>query len=146
MTEPAAACVFCAIVRGEADASLVYQDEDTVAFMDIRPVRPGHTLVIPRSHAQLMRELDDSLLRSLWSTAMRVYRAVRGSGLPMDALNVVVADGPAASQEVPHVHVHLVPRSWGDGFGFRFPPSYGHMPDRAVLDAEAERIRAALPA
>ena len=146
MTDPAAACIFCAIVRGDAEASFVYQDEDTVAFMDIRPVQPGHTLVVPRRHAQLMRDLDDSLLQALWSAAMRVYRGIRSSDLPMDGLNLVVADGAAANQEVPHVHVHLVPRSWDDGFGFRFPPGYGRTPERSVLDADAARIRKALAA
>jgi histidine triad (HIT) family protein len=137
-------CIFCAIVREHVEASFVHRDEHTVAFMDIRPVQPGHTLVIPRRHAQYMHQLDDETMRQLWSSAMHVYRAVWRSGIPMDALNLVVADGVAASQEIPHVHVHLVPRSEHDGFGFRFPPGYGTLPPRQELDAQADRIRTAL--
>lgn len=138
-------CAFCAIARGSAEASIVDQDEHTIAFMDIRPVRPGHTLVIPRRHAPLLGDLADGQLAWLWASAMRVYRALRSSEVPMDAVNVVVADGPSAGQEVPHAHVHLVPRSQGDGFGFRFPPGYGAMLPRAELEAMAARIHAALP-
>ena len=138
-------CIFCSIARGRTDVSIVDEDEHTVAFMDIRPVQPGHTLVIPRRHTPLLRDLDDALLQQLWRSAMRVYHALRSSDLRMDALNVMVADGAAAGQEVAHAHVHLVPRTRGDGFGFRFPPGYGAMPPRAQLDVLATRIRGALP-
>jgi len=137
-------CIFCTIVRGNAEASFVDQDEHTIAFMDIRPVQPGHTLVVPRRHAQYLHQFDDTMLEHLWAAAMRVYRAVWLSGIPMEAVNLVVADGAAASQEIPHAHIHLVPRSQDDGFGFRFPAGYGTLPPRAELEALATRIRAAV--
>lgn len=138
-------CIFCRIVHGELPASVVHEDAHTIAFMDIRPVRPGHTLVVPRTHAPLLRDLDDEMRATVWASAMRVYDALRGSDVPMDALNVVVADGPAAGQEVAHSHVHLIPRQAGDGFGFRFPPGYGLVAERDDLDSMAARIRSVPP-
>lgn len=138
-------CIFCRIVHGELPASVVHEDEHTLAFMDIRPVCPGHILVIPRTHAPLLCDLDGELRRIVWASAMRVYDGLRSSDVPMDALNVVVADGTAAGQEVAHAHVHLIPRHTADGFGFRFPPGYGSMAERDDLDTMAARIRLSLP-
>jgi histidine triad (HIT) family protein len=137
--------VFCAIARGEAPAAIVYQDDRALAFMDIRPIQPCHTLVIPRQHAALMKELDDDLMAHVWSVVMKVYRAIRAGDIPHDAVNVLVADGAAAGQEVAHVHVHLIPRSANDGFGLRLPPGGRAQPDRAELERTASLIRAALP-
>lgn len=134
-------CIFCRIARGELPASVVDEDGATLAFMDIRPARPGHTLVIPRSHAPLFRDLDDDARATLWASAMRVYDALRGSDIPMDGVNLIVADGAAAGQEVPHAHVHLIPRQSGDGFGFRRPPESWLIAEREDLDAMASRIR-----
>ncbi len=141
-TSPDAAdCVFCAIIRGDAPATFVHQSRLVVAFMDIRPVQPGHLLVVPRAHATLIPDLDSASLASLWSTAADLNRSLRGTALPVEAVSVYVADGEAAGQEVAHVHVHLIPRRAGDGFGFRFPEGYGAQPSRATLEAIAGRIR-----
>jgi histidine triad (HIT) family protein len=137
-------CIFCAIVRGDAPATFVRQDELVVAFMDIRPVQPGHLLVVPRAHAKLILELNDRLLARLWSVATNLNRALRASPLPVEAVSVYVADGDAAGQEVAHVHIHLIPRRPHDGFGFRFPPGYGTEPSRAQLEAIAAQIRPGL--
>jgi histidine triad (HIT) family protein len=138
-------CIFCAIVRGDAPATFLHQDDLVVAFMDIRPVQPGHLLVVPRAHAKLIPELDDSSLTRLWKVATRLNRALRASTVPLEAVSVYVADGDAAGQEVAHVHIHLIPRRAEDRFGFRFPPGYGHEPERALLDEMAARITAGLP-
>lgn len=135
------ACVFCAIVSGGAPATFLYQDDLVVGFMDIRPVQPGHLLVVPRTHAKLIAELQDSILARMWSVATDLNRALRVSPLPVEAVSVYVADGEAAGQEVAHVHIHLIPRRADDRFGFRFPPGYGVQPARAALEAIAEQIR-----
>jgi histidine triad (HIT) family protein len=138
-------CIFCAIVRGDAPATFLHQDDLVVAFMDISPVQPGHLLVVPRAHAKLIPELDDSSLTRLWKVATQLNRALRASTVPLEAVSVYVADGDAAGQEVAHVHIHLIPRRAEDRFGFRFPPGYGHEPERALLDEMAARITAGLP-
>ena len=140
-----ATCVFCAIVSGGAPATFIHQDELVVAFMDIRPVQPGHLLVVPRMHAQLVPELDDAILARMWSVATDLNRALRASALPVEAVSVYVADGEAAGQEVAHVHIHLIPRHAHDGFGFRFPAGYGAQPARTALEAIAEQIRSGVP-
>jgi diadenosine tetraphosphate (Ap4A) HIT family hydrolase len=137
-------CIFCAIVSGDAPATFVHQDELVVAFMDTRPVQPGHVLVVPRAHAKLIPELDDHILANLWSVATELNRALRASRLPVEAVSVYVADGDAAGQEVAHVHIHLIPRQARDGFGFRFPPGYGNEPGRAELETIAAQIRPGL--
>ncbi|HEX6538414.1 MAG TPA: HIT domain-containing protein [Candidatus Dormibacteraeota bacterium] len=134
-------CMFCRIAHSELPASVVYEDDATLAFMDIRPARPGHTLVIPRPHAPLLRDLGDDARAKLWASVMRVYDALRASDIPMDAVNLIVADGTAAGQEVPHAHVHLIPRQSGDGFGFRRPPGSWLIAERDDLDTMAARIR-----
>jgi histidine triad (HIT) family protein len=136
-----AACVFCAIVSGSAPATFIHEDELVVAFMDIRPVQPGHLLVVPRVHAQLIPELDDLIVARMWSVATDLNRALRASALAVEAVSVYVADGEAAGQEVSHVHVHLIPRHAHDQFGFRFPPGYGAQPAPASLEKIAEQIR-----
>lgn len=136
-----AACVFCAIVRGEAPATFLHQDNTVVAFMDNRPVQPGHLLVAPRAHAKLIPDLDPDILVRLWAVATDLNRALRRSPLAVDAVSVYVADGEAAGQEVAHVHIHLIPRRADDGFGFRFPPGYGAPPPRTELERIAGQIR-----
>ena len=123
----------------------MYEDADCLAFMDIQPVNPGHVLIIPKKHAVLISEMDTEEFARLNSAAHKVAAAVRASGLRCEAVNLLLADGEAAGQEVFHVHMHVFPRFAGDGFGFRFSPGYARLPERRVLDEQAERIRAALP-
>jgi len=131
-------CLFCGIVAGEVEASRVDDDERTVVFMDIRPVTRGHTLVVPRMHAARLADLDPEDGAALFRAGQRVAAALRAEGV-----NFFVADGEVAGQEVFHVHLHVIPRSAGDGFGLQIPPDY-RIRERAELDAEAERIRRAL--
>jgi histidine triad (HIT) family protein len=109
-------CVFCAIVRGEAAASFVHRDRDIVAFMDLQPVTPGHLLVVPRTHAVGLDDLAEDVGVKVWSVAHRLARALRLSGLRCDGINLFLADGRAAYQEIFHVHLHVFPRYPGDGF------------------------------
>ncbi len=133
-------CVFCRIRDGQIPSTRVYEDERTIAFMDINPLNDGHTLVIPRSHAATLYEADEADLQAAIATAQRVARAIRASLRP-DGLNVLQANGAAAFQSVPHFHLHLVPRFTGDGKGFDWPMVPG---DRAGIQAAAEKIRGAL--
>ncbi|MFP4633166.1 MAG: HIT domain-containing protein [Halobacteriales archaeon] len=119
-------CLFCKIARGDLPARKVYEDDDVVAFLDVNPLSRGHTLVIPREHAE---RLDDMSSDAAWTKALEIAPAVQ-EAVDADALNVGVNDGSEAGQEVPHVHVHVVPRYEGDGGG----PIHALMPEPAGLD------------
>ena len=137
-------CVFCQIVEGTAPASVVYSDPTVMAFMDIQPIVPGHLLVIPRRHATLMSDLQPGEGAACWVIAEMMDRAIRGSGLRAEGVNLFVADGEAAFQDVPHFHVHVIPRYSGDGFSLAFPDTYGQPVERTALDDAAARIRSGL--
>jgi diadenosine tetraphosphate (Ap4A) HIT family hydrolase len=107
-------CIFCAIVAGAAPASRVYEDETVLAFMDIRPFSDGHTLIIPKEHASGLAELTPALGGLVFQSAQRIALALRRSDLPVDGVNLMLADGAAAMQTVFHVHIHAVPRRTGD--------------------------------
>jgi diadenosine tetraphosphate (Ap4A) HIT family hydrolase len=142
-------CVFCAIVAARAPASIVWEDDRFVALLDIYPVTPGHTLVIPRRHAPLLADVGEEV-GALFERAARVAAALRRSGLPCDDVNVVLNDGRAANQSVPHAHVHLVPRVRGDFSRLlrkllqRPVQRVLGGPAREELDRQAGMIRAAL--
>jgi histidine triad (HIT) family protein len=133
-------CVFCRIRDGQIPSTRVYEDDRTIAFMDINPLNEGHTLVVPRAHAATLFEADETDLRAAIGTAKRVAVAIQ-TALHPDGLNLLQANGAAAFQSVPHVHFHLVPRFTGDGKGFDWPMVTG---DRGRIQAAAEKIRRAL--
>lgn len=140
------ACDFCDIVGERAAASFVYEDDVVVAFMDIQPVNPGHLLVVPRDHATHLAGLDPGVGGHMFRVGMRLAAALRRSDLRCEGVNLYLADGGAAGQEVGHVHLHVLPRFRGDGFGLRFGPDYGRRPGRDSLDEAAAAIRRALEA
>ncbi|MFR9753474.1 HIT family protein [Nocardia sp. 004] len=107
-------CVFCRIAAGEAPATKVYEDDTLCAFLDIRPITRGHTLVIPKQHAAELEDLDAELGARIFRTGHRLALAIRRSSLATDGANLVLNDGTAAFQTVPHVHLHVVPRKHGD--------------------------------
>jgi len=110
--------VFCDIVSGDS-AALVYEDDDTVAFLDNRPIFPGHTLVIPRMHHETLADLPAELLSPLFANVQMLSRAVPAA---VDAVGTFVAVNNKVSQSVPHLHVHVVPRRPKDGLkGFFWP-------------------------
>jgi diadenosine tetraphosphate (Ap4A) HIT family hydrolase len=109
-------CVFCAIVSGAADASVVHEDEHLIAFCDLMPVNRGHVLVVPKRHATELAELPEETGARMFPLAQRLAARIRRSGLPADGINLVLADGRAAGQSVFHVHLHVIPRVAGDGF------------------------------
>lgn len=135
------ACVFCAIVAGEIEASVIHEDDIVVAFMDLNPVTPGHLLVVPRRHAFGLEDPDELASAHVWSIGHRMARALRRSGLRCEGINVFLADGEAAFQEVFHFHLHVFPRYAGDGFTIG---ADWKERDRALLDAEAQAIKTVL--
>lgn len=139
-----AECIFCRILAGEAPASFVYRDEVCSAFVDIQPVNLGHLLVIPNVHATHLADMDGETAAHLMRIGHRLAAALRASGLKCEGVNFLLADGKAAMQSVFHVHLHVIPRFKGDGFGFRFGPHYFELPERPALDTAAEKIRTAL--
>ncbi|WP_052850656.1 HIT family protein [Streptomyces avicenniae] len=132
-------CVFCAIVAGEAPAHRVYEDEAVVAFLDTRPLFPGHTLVVPRRHLETLTDLADGEVGPYFLRVRLVTAAVeRATG----ADGSFVAENNRVSQSVPHLHVHVVPRRRKDGLrGFFWPR--GRYADEAEAADVAARVRAA---
>ncbi|MEX0683867.1 MAG: HIT domain-containing protein [Dehalococcoidia bacterium] len=139
-------CIFCTILAGEAPASMVSEDDLVVAFVDIRPVSDGHTLVIPRAHYETADQVPEPVAGRMMAVAGRIANALERSGVRMDGYNLWVANGEGAGQEVFHVHLHVLPRFPGDGFGLHFPPDYGRRPEREELDSLAAKVRDALRA
>jgi len=134
-------CIFCMIIQSRA-GSVVYEDALALAFMDVNPLTPGHLLVVPKRHFAFMSEMDEETGAHLFRVAMRMNRAIRVSGLRCEGVNLFLADGEAASQEVFHVHLHVFPRFPGDTFRIEADsPAY---PSRTELDATARQIRGAL--
>jgi histidine triad (HIT) family protein len=137
-------CVFCHITEGSAPASIVYSDEKVIAFLDIQPVNPGHVLIIPKVHAGQLTELDEETGARMFKVSMRIAEALRRSGVKCEGVNLFLADGEVAGQEVFHVHLHVFPRFVGDGFRMVHGPNYHLRPDRKESDEIASEIREAL--
>jgi histidine triad (HIT) family protein len=112
-------CVFCRLVSGQAEVSVVYEDERTVTFMDIQPVVPGHMLIVPRRHAALLADLDVDDGAQLFRVGQLAAAALRASDLRCEGVNFFLADGEAAGQDIFHAHLHVFPRHRGDGFGLQ---------------------------
>ena len=130
-------CVFCAIVAGRAPATVVYEDEHTLAFMDINPATRGHVLVVPKRHARDILDVREEDALHVMRTVLRVARAVE-QALQPDGLNLIQANRRAAFQSVYHYHVHIIPRWWGDGIA----PPWRHAPgDPDELCEVGERIK-----
>jgi len=135
-------CVFCKIRDGQIPSTRIYEDERTLAFMDINPLNDGHCLVITRAHAPTLFDAAGADLEAAIATAQRVALAIR-TALRPDGLNLLQASGAAAFQSVPHFHLHLIPRWTGDGKGFDWKLVPG---DRGRIQANADKIRGALGA
>lgn len=135
-------CAFCAIVAGRLPATVVHRDARTVAFLDVRQATPGHVLVVPRIHIADIREADRLTAAALIAGVARVARAV-GRAFDNEGLSIWHSIGPAADQEVPHLHFHVHPRRHGDGL-LRVYARAPKRPRRAILDEWGERLRAAL--
>ncbi|MGX9685671.1 HIT family protein [Deinococcus wulumuqiensis] len=136
-------CIFCKIVREEAESSVVAENELCLAFLTIGPFNSGHTLVIPRRHAVTFTDLTPAEVAALAQLSQQVAMALQASGLPGEGFNLWMANGSAAGQDVFHAHMHVFPRL--DDDNFRVEVSWPN-PPRAELDEVARQLRAALEA
>ena len=133
-------CAFCAIVEGRASAREVFRSEDFVAFLDAHPVFPGHVLMVPTLHVQTYDELPLDLAAPWLSTSQALQRAVEKA---MDADGALLLINNVVSQSVPHLHLHVIPRSKNDGLRFWLGPRHSYK-SAEEADAVAAAIRAAL--
>jgi histidine triad (HIT) family protein len=134
------ACLFCAIVAGDEHAHVVAETETTVAFLDIRPLFPGHTLLVPKAHHETLLDLPADLVAPFFTEAQRLAGAMESA---LGAAGSFVAINNRVSQSVAHLHTHVVPRNRKDGLrGFFWPRSKYSSPDEAA--AVAEKLRSAL--
>jgi histidine triad (HIT) family protein len=136
----ARSCVFCAIVAGETPAHVVLDDDACVAFLDARPVFPGHVLVVPRAHRETLADLSPPEVAALFGRARVLCGAVERA---LGAQGTFVGMNNRVSQSVPHAHVHVVPRTKGDGLRGFFWPRQKYASDAQAAEIAA-RLRAAL--
>jgi histidine triad (HIT) family protein len=134
-------CVFCRIVARQIPATVVHEDEHTLAFMDLGQVNPGHVLVAVKAHVENVFGLNAPQAAAVAGSMLRVARAIRAAFAPQ-GLSVYQANGSAAGQTVFHYHVHLVPRHDGDGMALTWPVKN---PPREKLEEYAARIRSSFP-
>jgi histidine triad (HIT) family protein len=135
-------CLFCKIARGEIAARLVFEDDDCLAFLDHRPVFPGHSLLVPKKHYETLTDLPAELIEPFFSAAQKLARAVEQG---MEAHGTFVAMNNRVSQSVAHLHLHVVPRRRKDGLRGFFWPRYPYKSDEDA-DVVQAAIRAALEA
>ena len=133
-------CVFCKIRDGQIPSFKIYEDSKTLAFMDINPLNPGHCLVITKSHAATIFDVEVLDLQAAIATAKKLAGAVKGA-VQSDGVNILQANGAAAFQSVPHFHFHVIPRFTNDGKGFDWKLVAG---DKQQIGMNGERIRAVL--
>lgn len=136
-------CLFCAIVAGTTPAAVVHESDEVFAFLDVRPVFPGHVLVVPKAHHETLADLPPMVISPLFGEVQRVACAVEEA---MDAHGTWVSLNNRVSQSVPHLHVHVVPRRRKDGLkGFYWPRQHYASPEEmlAVAARVAERINRA---
>jgi histidine triad (HIT) family protein len=137
-------CIFCQIVAGEAEASVVFQDDLVTAFMDLYPVTLGHALVIPNHHATLISDVEAMTIGRMFMVGAQIAQVVRQGGFRCEAVSLYLADGMAAGQAVPHSHLHIVPRFQGDSCGLHLHTGPAKMVTRTMLEEHAETIRRSL--
>ena len=137
-------CIFCDILAGRAEGTFVWRDERVSAFLDIQPINPGHLMVVPNEHAANLAELPPETGERVFRVAQQLAAVLRRSELACEGVNLFLADGEVAMQEIFHLHLHVIPRRTGDRFGLTFGPDYFTKPAREELESAAERIRAAV--
>ena len=132
-------CIFCAIVAGDIPATIVYEDEDVLAFMDIAPINPGHTLIIPKQHYRNIYDIPAEVGGKIMQTAVSLAKAIR-TALNTDGLNLVQSNEAAGFQTVFHFHLHLIPRWEGDPIRLPWRPSEGDMEEIGNIAAKIREV------
>ena len=145
------ACIFCKILRGELPVTTVYEDKFSLAFMDLYPMLPGHVLVIPKEHHGSIKQLSSGMRSHLFEVGAAVAQAQVQSALKCKSQNFFINDGPDANQHVPHVHLHVLPRSGADlhkallSFISRYNNVFGVAAKRRRLELVAKDIEVHMP-
>ncbi|HEV2784086.1 MAG TPA: HIT family protein [Actinophytocola sp.] len=133
-------CTFCAIIAGDLPATMIYEDDHMIAFLDHKPLFRGHTLLVPRLHIPLLSDLPADRVTPFFLMSQRLERAVE-NGLGCDGSMILINN--VVSQSVPHLHLHVIPRNRKDGLRFWLGPRHPYTSDHPA-DTYAEKIRAAL--
>ena len=137
-------CVFCRIVRGEIPSHKVYEDENTLAFLDIHPSTPGHTLIIPKAHIARVEDLLEGDAEALFGALHRIVGGIQ-EAVGASASTIGINNGRESGQEVPHVHIHVIPRYTGDRGGIiQGVTRYPGKPNQKDMAVIAEKIRASI--
>jgi diadenosine tetraphosphate (Ap4A) HIT family hydrolase len=134
-------CIFCHIASGNSPASVFYEDDLVLGIMTIGPVTTGHSMIIPKKHIAGLADLDEETGRHIWTVTHRTAAAIRDSGVHCEGINLFLADGEAAFQEVFHFHMHVFPRYKGDSF--KLHADWSIEPSRDELDQVADQIHIA---
>jgi histidine triad (HIT) family protein len=129
-------CIFCSIIEKKTESTIVYEDEFVIGIMDLFPATEGHVLVIPKVHSEIVADIDDEYVAKMFKAAKLISKGMRKASIKLEALSFVLSDGKSAGQEIPHAHLHIIPRYQGDGIGFRFGSK------RKYSKPELERIAA----
>ena len=134
-------CIFCMIVRGELQANKVHEDDRVLAFLDIHPSAPGHTLIIPKLHATRIEDMPEEDADALFEALHRLVGKIQAA-VDAPSSTIGINNGPESGQEVPHVHIHVIPRSRGDRGGIiQGVTRSGYRPNQAEMRVIAERIK-----
>ena len=137
-------CPYCKMLSGEIPASIVYRDQHCAAALSLQPINPGHLFILPRDHLQGLDDLSPDLSTHLFQVARKMAKALKESGLECEGVNLFLADGKAAQQTIPHLHLHVIPRTAGDGFAFKFSPRHAELPTREELKKNAQLLQEVL--
>lgn len=132
-------CIFCKIIAKEAPASIIYEDENFIAFMDAYPLTDGHCLIIPKQHVVRLDDLKAKQRAKLFNIGHKIVEAQKIVGLGIQGTNILINDGKAANQTVPHLHLHLIPRSSGD-FLKSIPKLFLHITGLFGLKTSANKL------
>ena len=133
-------CVFCRIIKGEIPCTKVYEDNNTLAFLDLNPVNKGHTLVVPKKHSETILDTDEKTLRDLVITTKKISKAMMG-GLKIKGFNIGINQFEAGGQVVPHLHIHIIPRLKNDGIKLWPQRKYEN---REEMEETAKKIKSLL--
>ncbi|MBN1327895.1 MAG: HIT domain-containing protein [Candidatus Heimdallarchaeota archaeon] len=131
-------CIFCRIIQKQAFAAVLYEDDEIIAFLDIKPINEGHTLIIPKKHVVQVEELEEELYLKLFPLARKIAFKIKEKIPETTGFNYFIADGKDAGQEIFHVHLHVIPRKPNDGFRFIFDDAYY---TRILSEAERKIVK-----
>ena len=137
-------CPFCRMIQGDLEPIIVYQDSLCSGLMIIQPVNPGHVLLIPNEHIAKLEDLPLETAHHLIRISQDLAAAIRSSGFECDGINLYLADGKAAGQNIPHLQLHIIPRVENDGFEVNFSARSAELPTREELEKNAHHLRQAL--